>query len=252
MNDILQPARKGSATVRNIDNAGTFQPAGLAIGPKITTKGDQVEAAIRGFLASGEIGPGEKISLRKLATALGVSVMPVRNAVARLQSDGVLDVEPGRAVRVPRMTAAQFRELMTIRMEIEGYAAERAAISRTEQDLEVMKDLSASFQILSIGRSNRSSGAARVNMEFHFAVYRASKMPSLVDIIERLWLKAGPVVFYYIYFERFPTPTNHGVALHRQAVDAIRRQDGKAARAAIVEDIEQAGERLLAGDIFKS
>ena len=56
---------------------------------KATTKGDQVETTIRGFLASGEIGPGEKISLRKLAAALGVSVMPVRHAVARLQADGV-------------------------------------------------------------------------------------------------------------------------------------------------------------------
>jgi DNA-binding GntR family transcriptional regulator len=220
--------------------------------PRAGTKGDQVEAAIRGYLASGEIGPGEKISLRKLAGALGVSVMPVRNAVARLQSDGVLSVEPGRAVRVPIMSAAQFRELTTIRMEVEGFAAERAALSRSDEDLEVMRDLSASFQILSMGRSNRSSGAARVNMEFHFAVYRASKMPLLVDIIERLWLKAGPVVFYYIYFERFPTPTNHGVALHRQAVEAIRKRDEKTAREAIVEDIKQAADRLLEGNIFKT
>ncbi len=54
-------------TVRNIETAPTLQTNGMGNGQKLTTKGDKVEAAIRGFLASGEIGPGEKISLRKLA-----------------------------------------------------------------------------------------------------------------------------------------------------------------------------------------
>ena len=139
------------------------------------TKGDHVEAAIRNFLAGGELSPGEKISLRKLAAALGVSVMPVRNAVARLQSDGVLEVEPGRAVRVPIMTKDQFRELLAVRVEIEGYAAEQAALRRDDEDLGRIEGLAASFQILGAGQSTRSSGAARVNMEFHFAIYRAAK-----------------------------------------------------------------------------
>jgi DNA-binding GntR family transcriptional regulator len=176
--------------------------------------------------------------------------MPVRHAVARLQSDGVLEVEPSRAVRVPVMTEAQFRELLKVRMEIEGFAAEQAASARTEQDLKVIAELEAAFRILGVGKSTRSSGAARVNMEFHFAVYRASKMPTLLDIIERLWLKAGPVVFYHIYLEKFSSPSRDSVKLHNRAVEAIRRRDGASARAAIAEDIYQAGTRLLAENIF--
>src|SRR4249920_1315975 len=131
------------------------------VAARTATKGDQVERAIRCFLASGEIGPGEKISLRKLAAALGVSVMPVRQAVARLQSDGVLEVEPNRAVRVPVMTKEQFLELLNVRMEIEGYAAERAAEARSDKDLKLIEKLEASFRILGVGTSTRSSGAAR-------------------------------------------------------------------------------------------
>jgi DNA-binding GntR family transcriptional regulator len=221
------------------------------VNAKPSTKGDKAEAAIRGFLASGEFSPGEKISLRKLASALGVSVMPVRNAVARLQADGALEVEPGRAVRVPVMTSAQFRELLQVRMEIEGYAAEMAAINRSEAELRCMEELNASFQILGVGEATRSSGAARVNMEFHFAVYRAARMPMLIDIIERLWLKAGPVVFYHIYLERFSSPSRDSVRLHKDALAALRRKDGAAARMAIAEDLWLAGERLLAEGIFK-
>jgi DNA-binding GntR family transcriptional regulator len=215
------------------------------------TKGDQVEAAIRSFLASGAVGPGEKISLRYLAGALGVSVMPVRNAVARLQADGSLDVEPGRAIRVPVMTASQFHELTAVRMEVEGFAAEVAAGSRNDEDIALMSDLSTAFQLLGSRRSSRQFGAARINMEFHFAVYRASKMPTLVEIIERLWLKAGPAIFSFIHFEDAHTANNHGVVLHRQALDAVRRHDGAAARAAIAEDIRLASERLLGLNVFR-
>ena len=176
--------------------------------------------------------------------------MPVRNAVARLQSDGVLEVEPGRAVRVPVMTKEQFLELLNVRMEIEGFAAERAAAARSDKDLKLIEKLEASFRILGVGTSTRSSGAARVNMEFHFEVYKASKMPTLVDIIERLWLKAGPVVFYHIFLEKFPSPSRESVRLHRKAVDAIRSRDGLAARKAIAENLYQAGMRVLTEDIF--
>lgn len=240
-----------SKSSRNAAASGSAPTEARAPGARASTKSDQVETAIRGFLASGELSPGEKISLRKLAATLGVSMMPVRNAVSRLQSDGVLEVEPGRAVRVPVLTRDQFRELLAIRMEIEGYAAEQAAANRTEEDLKSIEGLNASFQILGVGPSTRSSGAARVNMEFHFAVYRASKMPTLVDIIERLWLKAGPVVFYHIYLEKFSSPSRDSVRLHRQAIDALRARDGAAARSAIAKDLLLAGNRLLEENIFR-
>jgi DNA-binding GntR family transcriptional regulator len=214
-------------------------------GNRISTKGDQVEAAIRGFLAGGELSPGERISLRKLAGVLGVSVMPVRNAVARLQSDGALEVEPGKAVRVPIMTAEQFRELLDVRVEIEGYAAELAALHRSGDDIRRIEQLAASFQILGVGQSTRSSGAARVNMELHFAIYRAGKSPLLVDIIERLWLKAGPVIYYHIYLDKFASPSRDSVVFHRQAVDAIRSGNAAAARAAIAQDLRLTGKRIL-------
>jgi DNA-binding GntR family transcriptional regulator len=256
---LLRPAngRKRSVSAKKAlkkaeNGAARDRSAGLpASTSKRGTKADQVEAAIRGYLASGEVAPGEKIPLRGLANALGVSVMPVRNAVARLQADGALDIEPGRAIRVPVMTASQFRELTAVRMEIEGYAAELAAQSRNREDLARMADLSASFQLLGVRRSSRQYGAARINMEFHFSVYRASKMPTLVDIIERLWLKAGPAIFYFIHLEHAQTQTNHGVVLHRQALEAIQRHDGPAARAAIAEDIRLASERLLDLNVFR-
>ena len=76
---------------------------------------------------SGRMIPGEQISLRGIASAFGVSVMPVREAVHRLTAEQALELTPKRALRVPMMTVSQFREITTIRINLEGLATERAA-----------------------------------------------------------------------------------------------------------------------------
>ena len=70
-----------------------------------------------------------------LPDVLGVSIMPVREAVSRLVADKALEVTPNRAVRVPLMSAEQFRDLTKVRIAIEGEAAAQAAQQRTEPDL---------------------------------------------------------------------------------------------------------------------
>lgn len=219
-------------------------------GIKTGTKGDHVVSALRSYIAGGEFGPGEKISLRKLAAALDVSVMPVRNAVAKLQSDGVVDIEPGRAVRIKKMGVSEFRELTTIRLQIEGFAAGLAAQNRSDEDIQAMQTFCSDFARMAIDRDVPPSVASRVNMGFHFAVYRAAGMPMLSDIIERLWIKAGPSVSYFIKSERSPVPTNHGIDLHRRALRGIIARDSEEAKSAIMRDIELASERLISADIF--
>jgi DNA-binding GntR family transcriptional regulator len=75
------------------------------------TLGERAYAKLADLLISGRLAPGEKLSLRAAADVLGVSIMPVREAVSRLIADKALEVTPNRAVRVPLMSAAQFRDL---------------------------------------------------------------------------------------------------------------------------------------------
>src|SRR5277367_6911915 len=71
------------------------------------TLGERAYAQLADLLISGRLAPGEKLSLRASADVLGVSIMPVREAVSRLVADRALGVAPNRAVRVPLMSAAQ-------------------------------------------------------------------------------------------------------------------------------------------------
>jgi hypothetical protein len=90
------------------------------------TLGERAYAKLADLLISGRLAPGEKLSLRAAADVLGVSIMPVRAAVSRLVADKALEVTPNRAVRVPLMSAAQFRDLTKVRIAIEGHAAAQA------------------------------------------------------------------------------------------------------------------------------
>ncbi|MDB5511432.1 MAG: GntR family transcriptional regulator, partial [Enterovirga sp.] len=102
------------------------------------TLGDRVYDELRELIIGGELAPGDKLSLRSVAETLGVSIMPVREAVSRLVADEALEVLPNRAVTIPVMTRAKFRELTRIRLVIECFAAEQAALSRRAADLRVM------------------------------------------------------------------------------------------------------------------
>ena len=86
-----------------------------------------VYSQLRDLLISGRVMPGEKLSLRSIADALGVSVMPVREAVHRLVAEQALEMAANRYIRVPVLTVSQFREITSIRLNLEGQAAARAA-----------------------------------------------------------------------------------------------------------------------------
>jgi DNA-binding GntR family transcriptional regulator len=208
------------------------------------TLGDRVTAELRNLLVSGRLAPGEKLSLRKVAEAVGVSMMPVREAVSRLAADGALEVLPGRAVRVPVLTLAQFRELTRIRLVVEGFAAEEAARRATPEDLAAIAGQEAAFRAAASAEVLDSALAIAANRDFHFALYRAAAMPSLVEMIERLWLKAGPILNLDLRGEPRRIRGGSAVQAHGAMLAAVRAGNPEAAGAALREDISAAARHI--------
>ena len=210
------------------------------------TLGERVRIVLSERLMAGEYSPGAKLSLRKLATNLGVSMTPVRQAITRLVADGAVEVTPNRAVRVARMSVDQFRELTQIRIDIEGTAAFRAARTRDKADLAEMQEFEAAFREEGQKGDPDLVKVAAVNQRLHFAIYRATKSPMLVEIISGLWLKAGPILNLDIRSSPERLKSGHAFRLHGEAVAAIARGDGEAARAAIAGDIRNASDYIIA------
>lgn len=208
------------------------------------TLGERVTGELRALLIAGRLAPGEKLSLRRVAEALGVSIMPVREAVSRLAADKALEVLPGRAVRVPVLTLPQFRELTRIRLVVEGFAAEEAAKAISDAQVEAVARHEAAFLAAAKADPPDPAAAVAANRDLHFALYEAAGMPSLVEMISRLWLKAGPILNLDMRHEPRRLDGGSAVVAHAQLLAALRRRDPAAARQALVKDIAAAAEHI--------
>src|SRR3977135_4649241 len=105
----------------------TMPAAAPSSNPADTSLRHQVYDSLREALTAGRFLPGQKLTFRFVAGALGVSLTPVREALRRLVAEGAFEMQPNRSVRVPLMTRAKILELRDIRIALEGLAAKQAA-----------------------------------------------------------------------------------------------------------------------------
>jgi DNA-binding GntR family transcriptional regulator len=190
---------------------------------------DQVFYRIGESLRSGRFAPGEKITIRALAQEENISPTPVREALYRLISDGVLEAEANRSARVPMLSGKQLRELRDIRLALEPLAAERAAANSTPALITTLRYLVVELA------SARERGFVASDLikdyEFQFTLYRACEMPALIKLIEGLWLRTGPYLnlLYPDYVSRSKATIgnwreNICVALERNDAHAVRME----------------------------
>lgn len=199
------------------------------------TLGDRVLSQIKEILLTGQIMPGDTLSLRATAAALGVSMMPVRQAVYQLVADQALEAMPKRSVRVPVMTAEQFHEITQIRLQVESYAVRQAAGHATPALVQDWRGINQ--QILAKTDEDGAASLGQIvqlNKSLHFSIYEASGMPMLVKIIESLWLRIGPVLNYDLRSGSGRMAANQH---HTLMLDAMAAGDGEAAGAALCQDI---------------
>lgn len=209
------------------------------------TLGGRAYAQLSDLLMSGRMAPGDKVSLRQTADVLGVSIMPVREAVSRLVADGALEVTPNRAVRVRLMTADQFRDLTKARIAIEGHVAAVAATTRNEDDLKLIARAEEAMRMESQDANPNLPHAVELNKAFHFAVYEASHSATLVEIIRALWLKAGPVINLDLRANPERLAKGDAVRFHAKVLAAIIAGDEDGARANVAGDIANAADVIL-------
>jgi DNA-binding GntR family transcriptional regulator len=228
------------------DDEGAGDPDVAIDAPEHATLGARIHAQLRDLLISGQLQPGDKVSLRTLSQRLGVSMQPVREAVSRLIADEALEVLPNRAVRVPLMTAARFDDLTRVRLAIEGFAVEAAAAARREADLVEIRRQDKLFRRASRSPDVASDAAVLANRDLHFAIYRAAHLSSLIPIIEGLWLRIGPVLNLDMRADPERLKSGNAERCHARLVAAIEARDAIAARAALTDDI------MGAADVIRS
>jgi DNA-binding GntR family transcriptional regulator len=194
----------------------------------------QVYDSLREALTAGRFSPGQKVTFRFIAGALGVSMTPVREALRRLVTEGVLEMQPNRSVRIPLMTRTKVLELRDIRTTLEGLAAEKAAHAATESLISRLRAITEE-----IGEARRIGDFAmdrRKLREFHFSIYTAAGQPTLLRLIEGLWLQTGPYM-NLLYPDFVSSP--YGPELRQRVIAALAARDADAARKEVASDIHR-------------
>jgi DNA-binding GntR family transcriptional regulator len=202
---------------------------------------DRVYSVLRDQLMRGGFEPGQKLKIADLATALGTSAMPVREALNRLAAERAIESMPNRSVRVPSLSRESLRDLMEARFAIEGLAVARAAANMDEATLELLREFIAAQS--ETDAEHVSEASAEQNRAFHFAIYRRSGSAVLLPIIESLWLQFGP--YLRVASERFDGREGRGTNFHVEIVEALARGDESAARKALESDIGRAFELVM-------
>lgn len=205
----------------------------------ISTLQERVYQNLRLALLKGLFQPGDTVSIRKLADALGTSAMPVREALKRLIAEKALMQLPNRQIRVTPFNPQVYQEYVRIRIQLEGYAAERAAMVHEPQLVHRLEEYDS--QMMEAARQGRVDAALAANHAFHFEVYRTTGYSQLVDILESLWLRTGP---FLAMIGQKPdhvlTFFGNGHRFHARVIKAMISHDGQDARRAIALDIRTA------------
>ena len=186
---------------------------------------------------AGRFWPGQRLRIREIALAMGVSQTPVREAIMQLVREGGLEMRSSQAIKVVKLSVARYKELREVRMLLEGLATEKAAALLTAADLTELAQLHG--KLVAAEKAGDSEAATLTNFHFHFLIYRGSRASDL----ESIWLRNGPLLkFLYPH----AAPTYRGKHQHLKVMEALRRRDAAAARQAIQDDITEGGARLVA------
>jgi DNA-binding GntR family transcriptional regulator len=194
---------------------------------------DHVQETVMDGLLRGEYPPGTWLRQDELAAQLGVSKIPVREALHRLAAIGLLRFEPNRGAVVPALSAADAEENYGLRRAIEPELLRRAVPRLTIVDL-AEAELATSGEGLSLTESNWA---------FHRALYQPSGWAHGVAMAEMLHAAVAPYVVLYTAGLGGATDSEDE---HKTILEACRSGDTDAACAALEDHLDTAASVLLA------
>jgi DNA-binding GntR family transcriptional regulator len=188
---------------------------------KNKTMRQMVYEQLKEKIITADIFPGEKISLRSLAAELGVSIIPVREALFELESEKIIVVESNRNIRVNNLTIREIEEILRIRLLLESMAAEKACELRTESALPRIEAILRKMQ----ASINQVHAYLKNNRNFHFEIYKLAESPILMDVIDNLWARIGPYIYLHTFERRdLRIPMRYHKAMYKSLVNRDKKK----------------------------
>ncbi len=151
------------------------------------TKVDLVYEELLDKLMNGTYKPGEKLIINRISKELGVSDIPVREAVRRLESEGYVKLLPNQGAVVYDSTPESINEIFGIKAVLEGYATSLAIDRLTKEDYAQLHKINGELQ--KAIEQGEAKLRGELNTEFHQTIYNACGSEELKSMIETFWRK---------------------------------------------------------------
>jgi DNA-binding GntR family transcriptional regulator len=182
------------------------------------TLADRAAHAVREMVHDGVLLPGQPIRQAAIAAQLGISRVPVREALQSLQADGLAEPAPGGGFAVARLSADELSQIYLMRGLLESELLRRIG-PVPPAELTALARLHTAMAEL-IERPTRRLRA--LNHEFHFRMFRLSGLAHVVDEVARLWDRSAP---YRLVYSTERDARARIVAEHGRMLDALRAAD---------------------------
>ena len=226
---------------------GTLLLSGLGGDARSRTLADRAFAALHEAIVIGRLQPGRRLPIEELASALDISPMPVREALRRLDSVGLVEHVPHRGAWVTRLSVADVAEIYEVRLSLEPLAVRHAAVRLSPEDGAQAR---AAFDALTRVARRTTERTWPAHTDFHFALYRAARSRWLMRLILPLWESA----------ERYRLATwpkgrlDIRQAEHGAILDAVLAREADTAAALMHQHLATTANELAArlgeGDLF--
>lgn len=181
-------------------------------------------------ILTGKIVPGTRLMEVELAADMGVSRTPIREAIRKLEKEGLVTIEPRRGAYASQISVKDMVDILEVRQDMEGLAAYFASSRMTEEQMADLKRTSDSYN-RAVAEGDMDSMIA-YDTRFHRIIVESCNNNILVHMIEQL--QELVLRFRYIYYDDFRRAENM-LEEHRQILEAIR--DGRAEDARAAADI---------------
>jgi DNA-binding GntR family transcriptional regulator len=201
---------------------------------------DTAYADLRDWILDGTLAPGERLHDLALADRLGLSRTPVREALQRLEDEGLVETSPNRWTRVAPLDPSLVTNLYPIIWRLEALALELAAFELDDPELEQMEQ--ANQRLSAALDANDPAAASAADYDFHQVFIDRCGNRELIAILQELKVKLRRLEMHY--FSRHPS--RESVAEHAVLLDALELGDISGATSAIETNWRNSQRRLMA------
>lgn len=196
---------------------------------------DTVARRLRDLIFTGQLVPGSKIDQEEMAARLGVSKLPVREALIGLESEGLVDNIPRRGAFVAPLSRDDVRDHYNVFGLVSGLAAERAVETLSDEDLDRLQRLADQMEA-----STSAEDKEELNFRFHRTINLAGGSRRLRSVI-RLLGKSIPTRFF-VFAEDW---SDVAMEDHRRILEALCARDPEGARRAVEDHLRDSADHAV-------